>query len=153
MCRAALALALSCSIASVALARDLCIQVNNGSLAGSQLVLKKAKLGRRNVGQVQGHLARYSQFAPLPGFFEFTPIYGQSVVNGNGDVAMAITIHNVGTLSPNGLTNGPGASPFNVTCSTAGDGSLDEVDPCSGFLNNESMQGLIVGCEDVVAVQ
>ena len=153
MSRGALALALSCSIASVALAMDLCIQVNNGSLAGSQLVLKKAKLGRRNVGQVQGHLARYSQFAPLPGFFEFTPIYGQSVVNAGGDVAMAIAIHNVGTLLGSGLTNGTGASPFNLTCSTGGDGSLDEADPCSGFLNSESMQGLIVGCEDFVAVR
>jgi hypothetical protein len=34
-------------------------------------------------------------------------------------------------------------------CSTAGDGSLDLVDPCSGFLGNQSMNGHLVECTDI----
>jgi hypothetical protein len=128
MSRRALALALSLSLTSVALARNLCIQFDNGSLAGSQLVLKKVKLGRLNVGPVQGHLAIFSQI--LTAFGTFEPIYGPSVVNANGDVAMGITVPAAGVLPGGGLTSGTGATPLNVTCSTTGDGSLDVVDPC-----------------------
>ena len=66
---------------------------------------------------------------------------------------MGMTVHNVGTLPGSGLTCGSGASPLNLTCSTAGDGSLGLVDPCSAFLNSQSMQGHIVECEDFVAVR
>src|SRR5262245_16020755 len=43
MSRTVVALALSCVMASAVLAKDLCIQLNNSSIAGSALVLKKLK--------------------------------------------------------------------------------------------------------------
>ncbi len=61
MTRALLVLALSTLTASVTFAKDLCIQVDSSSFAGSQVVVKKAKLGGRNVAPAGGYLARFSQ--------------------------------------------------------------------------------------------
>ena len=49
MLRTIIALSIVCITASAALARDLCIQIDSGFYAGSQLVLKRAKVTRRSV--------------------------------------------------------------------------------------------------------
>src|SRR5262245_13559288 len=113
MSRTVLALTLTFLGASAACAKNLCFQFNSGPIAGSQLVLKKMKLGRGNVGPIQGYLARYE--GGPNGINAYSPVYGQSAVNDEGDVVMAISLHLVNVYS-GGYSLGSDVTPVNAVC-------------------------------------
>jgi hypothetical protein len=134
------------------LAKDLCIQLNNSSIAGSALVLKKLKLGERNTGPVGGYLARYSSVSPDI-YYLFSPIYGQSVTDTGVVLAMGMTVPYNGVFPGSGSAGGSGAVQLNLNCSTGGDGSFDTLDQCGGNLGNEALNGHVVPCDPIFLVK
>ena len=152
MSRSVLALVFVCMTASLGFAKDLCIQLNDGPIAGSQITLKKVKLGKRNVGPVHGYVARYSAIAG--GFTQFNPLYGGSIVNTGGGVALAIALHDVAILPGSGLASGSAATtPLNLTCSPGSDSVIGVLDPCSARVFNQSATGLVIECSEAAAIQ
>jgi hypothetical protein len=146
--RQILALALSCATASVALAKDLCIQLNSGSFAGSHLVVKKAKLGKSAAGPVEGYLARY---VGSPDFF-FSPIYGATIINAAGNIGVGVEVANVNIVGSGGSGSSSG-SPTVITlnCRAGSDGKLGVLDPCDGLAPNAST-GHIIPCAEAMQI-
>jgi len=131
-------------MASAALARDLCIQVDSGSYAGSQLVFKKARVTRRSVAPAQGYLASYSP--GVNSFTSFTPLYGQSVVNTAGSMAIGVTFQSA-QVGPG--SSGSGSSPpqwISMDCSPGADGRVDVPDPCNAYISGASVNAHVVDC-------
>jgi hypothetical protein len=150
MSRAALVLAISCVTASLSFAKDLCIQVDTSSYAGSQVVMKKVKLSHNTAGPIQGYLARYNP-ATLQ-FGLFYPIDGQSIVNAIGVIALGIALHDVAVESGGSSTgSGPG-SALSLSCQPGSDGKLNVLDTCSGFVSGQSAVGHVIPCKDVVPI-
>lgn len=150
MHRAIIALSIVCVTASAALAKDLCIQIDTGGFAGSQLVLKKAKVTRRSVAPVQGYFAKYSAFSNS--FFSFVPLYGQSVVNSNGHMALGITFQ-AAVVGPGGSGNGTGTPQWiSMTCTPGIDTTVSLLDSCSLIINNSSENAHVVGCSSDAAI-
>jgi hypothetical protein len=143
-------LALSTLAASVTFAKDLCIQVDSSIFAGSQVVVKKAKLGARNVAPAGGYLARFSQNTLT--FFSFDPMAGQSLVSSTGNLALGMTLYSSGVLPGGGSANGTGSTIFNCLCNGGTDRKIGILDSCNLFFNTTSASGHIVDCTDVVAV-
>ena len=146
--RLILAMALSCATASVALAKDLCIQLNSGTFAGSHLVVRKAKLGKAAAGAVEGYLARY---AGSPDFF-FYPIYGATVINAAGTLGVGVEVANVHIVGSGGSGMSSG-SPTVITlnCRPGADGKLGALDPCDGFAPNAST-GHVIPCAEAMQI-
>lgn len=150
MLRTIIALAIACVTASAALAKDLCIQIDSGSIAGSQLVLKKAKVTRRSVAPVQGYLARYT--AATNSFTSFLPLYGQSVVNTTGHMALGITFQHA-NVGPGGSGNGSGTPQWiSMTCSPGTNSTIDLLDSCSPIVNDVGVNAHVVGCSPEAAI-
>ena len=146
--RLILALALSCATASVALAKDLCIQLNTGGFAGSHLVVKKAKLGKSTAGPAEGYLARY---AGSPDFF-FYPIYGATIINAAGNVGVGVEVANVNIIGSGGSGSSSG-SPTVITlnCYAGADGKLGSLDTCDGLAPNAS-SGHVIPCAEAMQI-
>ncbi len=149
MSRTALALALCCLTPSLALAKDLCVQVDAGSYAGSHFVLKKCKLARSSTGPLHGYLARYSQATFT--YSLFYPIDGESIVNGRGDVALGIALHDA-VVSSNGTGTGQNIIAVNITCQSGSDGKIGVLDPCDGFVGGQSTTGHVIECKGVAPI-
>jgi hypothetical protein len=134
--------------ASVAAAKDLCIQLNTGTFAGSQLVLKKVKLGKRTFGPLQGYFAIY---IPVGGTFLFAPLHGSSIRNAVGGLALGIEVPDVDIQGTSGIAVGSSSSPttVNLVCNPGPDGKLDELDPCSG---NAIGGTHVIACPDAMPI-
>lgn len=150
MSRSLLVLALAAVSASAAFAKDLCIQVDNSSFAGSQIVVKKAKLGAGNVAPAQGYFAQFSQSSLS--FADFRPMAGGSVVSSTGDLALGMTLYSP-TVGPGGsVGNGTGSSTINCLCHAGPDGKIGALDSCSLDFDVTGATGHVVPCTDVVAI-
>jgi hypothetical protein len=148
--RTIIALSIVCVTASAALARDLCIQLDNGLYAGSALVLKKAKVTRRSVAPVQGYLARYS--AALGSFTSFTPLYGQSVVNTAGRIAFGITL-NSAMVTDGGAGNSSSAPQWiSMTCAPQTGSTIRVLDLCATYISGTSVNAHVVDCYPEAAI-
>ena len=149
MLRTIIALSIVCVTASTALAKDLCIQIDSGSFAGSVLVLKKARVTRRSVAPVQGYLARYSAGS----FPFFVPLYGQSVANTTGHVAFGISFQ-AAFVGPGGSGNGSGSPQWiSMTCLAGTNSTIDVLDSCSPIIiNNVSATAHVVECSSAPAI-
>lgn len=144
MFRYLVAMVLSCAVASVAAARDVCIQFDGGTYAGSQLVLKKARLTPRSVAPLQGYLARYS--AGLNGFVAFTPVSGGSIVSSSGAAALTFEVHDV-YVGITGYGSGSTAPiPVSLGCLMGPDGRFNELDTCTARVNGVSVAAHLVTC-------
>ena len=153
MSRSMIVLALVSVTASAGFAKDLCIQLNNGPIAGSQITLKKVKVGKRNFGPVYGYVARYS--AGFGGFSQYNSLHGSSIVDAAGsNLALSLSLHDVGVLAGNGSVSGSAATtPLNLSCSTGSDSTFGVLDPCSGRVFNTSSTGHVIECSEVAAIE
>jgi hypothetical protein len=149
MSRTFLVLTLSVLTASATLAKDLCIQVDTGGYAGSQIVVKKAKLGARNVGPAGGYMARFD--ANTLTFDQFQPMAGQSVVDTNGDLALGMMLYD-SSVSPNGSGIGTTSQAVSCLCNGGADRKINILDFCSVVIGPSIANGHIVDCTDVVAI-
>ena len=81
------AFALVCALASPALSRDFCVQLDEGIYAGSVILLKGVRLGPRQHGPVYGYLRRFSGTS---GFTDAYPVDGQAMVSSTGNLAVGL---------------------------------------------------------------
>jgi hypothetical protein len=150
MFRAVLSVTFVCAMASVALGKDLCIQLNTVYFPGAQLVLKKVKLGPRNVAPLQGYLAYSSRPSAFDSFY---PLYGGSVVDSGGVVAFAMSVHRV-FVGPGFGTGGDMSATYAISlrCQPGPDGKVNLLDQCSANVNSVDTTALVVACKDGVAI-
>jgi hypothetical protein len=144
MLRTICALTILCLTASAALAKDLCIQIDSGSLAGSNLVLKKAKVTRRSVAPVGGYLARYNAMSNR--FDVFWPVYGQSIVNTPGFMAIGLTVQRAGVFSAGTINSVEAPQSFSMDCNPGADGRINAPDYCSTYINGTGVSTHVVDC-------
>lgn len=151
MARFALALALVCSLASEVHAMRFCIQLDEGTFAGSQIVLRRARLAPGNVDSLEGYFARYS---PSSGkIIQFNPIYGASIVNSAGDAALALTFHDVFVTQGGRGSGSVGPTTFSISCGPGPDGKLNVLDTCTARNPNVSpVAAHVVDCVPETAV-
>ena len=151
MSRLVLALVLVCSLASAAHAGRFCVQIDEGTYAGSQIVLKRARLAPGNVASLEGYLARYSP--SQLGFNEFHAIYGGSIVSSAGTAALSLTFHSVYVVK-GGFGSGTGDPvSMSLVCSPGGDGKLNVLDSCFMRVPGGSQQSShVVDCVPEAAV-
>ena len=150
MARSGLAVALVLLAVSWADARDFCIQQDTGPYAGSQIVLKRARLARRVVNTISGYLAVYN-----PGsnsFSSFSPMSGQAIVNPLNQVVLGMTLYSVQIGSTFGGLSGSSNPGLNLQCNMGPDGVLDELDSCNGAVVGQSTSGHVVKCSALVAL-
>jgi hypothetical protein len=139
MLRTIVALTLVRITASAALAKDLCIQLDSGLYAGSQLVLKKARVTRRSTAPLQGYLARYS-------FSSLMPLYGQSVVNTAGLMAFGISFQNA-YVGPGSAGDSSGSPHWiSMTCFPGTDGTINRLDVCNPRVDGTVTDAHVVDC-------
>jgi hypothetical protein len=148
--RVLVVLSLIAVTASAGFGKDLCIQADNGSVAGSQIVVKKAKLGARNVAPAVGYLARFNLNAG--GFFSFQTMAGGSVVASNGDLALGMMLYAPSVSPGGGSGNGTSSTTFNCLCTAGSDHKLNVLDLCNMHFDLSFSSGHVVDCTDLIAV-
>jgi hypothetical protein len=147
MARVLLVLALS-ALGASAYAKDLCIQLDNSSFAGSQIVVKKAKVGAGSAAPAQGYFARFSQ-ASLA-FSAFEPLAGQSLVSTSGTLALGMTRYAALLIAPGGNGNGTVTTAINCVCNGGPDKKLNVPDSCGIFVADTFANGHVVDCTAAV---
>ena len=148
--RVPVALLLIAVTASAGFAKDLCIQLDSGTSAGSQIVVKKAKLGARNVAPASGYLARFS--ANALAFTSFQTMAGGSLAASNGDLALGMTLYAPSVSAGGGSGNGTSSTTVNCLCPAGSDHKLNVLDFCNIHLDISFASGHVVDCTDLVAV-
>ncbi len=101
MSRLIFVLALSGLTASMASAKDLCIQLDSSVYSGSHVALKKVKLAPGTSAPLQGYFAHYdpNNFS----YDEASPVAGASVVNASGThIGLGLDLYSV-DVSANGM--------------------------------------------------
>ena len=137
-----LALALVCTLASPALAKDLCLQLDTGLYAGSHVVLKDVNLGAQKFGPVHGYLARFG----VSSFIQFYPTEGQAMVSSTHNLLLGLMVHE-GVLNPDGSADiGFDAFFMNLRCPPGTDGKINVLDTCDGFVSGAGATGHIIDC-------
>ena len=144
MARITAAFALTCILVPVALAKDLCVQVDQGFYAGSVIALKKVKLGPGSFGPVHGYFARFF----LSGFPEFSPLDGQSLVSEiSGNLVVGVSSYDVISRDTGNFSVGTSISPINIGCTAGSDGKIGVLDTCTAFVLSEFDGAHIIPCE------
>jgi hypothetical protein len=151
MSRRVLAIAILSIAASAAQAKDVCIQIDSGTFAGSAIVLKKAKVGKGNVAPAQGYVARYS--SATFSYFGAQPIHGATVVNVAGtDLALAIEIPPAAVSSGGSFNGSSSPSRLSMTCSLGADHALNVLDNCGAYLDGSFVSSHVIDCSDALRV-
>jgi hypothetical protein len=127
--------------APLALAKTLCVQLNNGDV----FVMK-------GIGKGSRPLSVYLADFLAGSTYTFRPMTGSSIVLSDGTFIAGITRYGIDAyLHSLGVDND--TVFHNLTCQPGSDGKLNELDPCQDFTytlpgNGEaSLQGHVVGCE------
>ena len=142
--------ALVCSLASPALSKDLCVQIDEGVFGGSVIVLKRVKLGAQQFGPVHGYLRRFS---PPASFGNAFPLDGQALVSSTGNLVMGLNwplafIDADGDTSTLALPSGN--QTIWLACNAGPDGKIGPLDPCpNAFVLNANVASHVVPCKDV----
>lgn len=151
MARSLVAMLLVCLAVSSSDARDICIQLDTGGYAGSQVVLKKARLARRNVNPLSGYLAFYSQSQAA--FSTNFPLTGQAIVNPVNQVGLGMTMYSVSVGASSAGSSSSANVSLNLVCTMGPDGTLSVLDLCSGSISGQSVASHVVDCSAAVALQ
>jgi hypothetical protein len=147
------AIALVCAVASPALSKDLCVQVDEGAFAGSVIVLQKVKLGPQQYGPVHGYLRRFSG-TPLPDSFgNAFPLFGQAIVSSTGDLVVGLAWP-LAFIDEDGKGSTLSLPADNQTlwlaCTAGPDGKVGVLDSCpDAFVLNDNVPSHVVPCKDV----
>lgn len=132
--------------ASAAVAKDLCVQVDNGVHAGSLFVLKKIP-GKAKSGPILGYYASFDQ--GLLNFTKFMSIYGGSVVGSSGGLVAGMTVEGAYLTGTGNLVLDNTTRHVQLSCGSGLDEKLDVLDTCSMFYNGVSTAGHVVACKEI----
>ena len=145
------ALALVFTIASPALSKDLCVQVDEGIFAGSVIVLKGLKQAPGQYGPVHGYLRRFNAGLP-PGFGDAFPLHGQALVSSTGNLVVGLTwpLARIGVGGDVSTLVLPSANQTLWLACTAGpDGKVGVLDSCpNAFVLNDNVASHVIPCKD-----
>ena len=146
MARVVLAAALAGLVASQALAKDLCFQMEQ-SFAGTELVLKGVKLSPGAFGPVQGYYARYD-LGVTNTFIDFAPLAGQAVVSSQRNLVVGLSFYNT-ALQVAGTVNAlPGLLGINLGCLSGPDNKIGDGDACDAYVDTVATSAHVISCKD-----
>jgi hypothetical protein len=145
------ALGLVCAIASPALSKDLCVQVDEGIFAGSVIVLKGVKQAPGQYGPVHGYLRRFIP-VPSPRFGDAFPLQGQALVSSTGNLVVGLVWPLV-VINVNGGVSTLVAPSANQTlwlaCNAGPDGKVGVLDSCpDALVLNDNVASHVIPCKD-----
>jgi hypothetical protein len=133
-------------LAPPALAKDLCIEIENGIFPGSIYVLKKVSLGAEKVSPVHGYWAKFEL-----GFQARHPVQGQAISSSARTLIVGLTGHNIGiNTDASGLLL-PGSFDVSLRCLPGADGKIGVEDACDGR-ESGAVTGRVVSCKSAPGI-
>jgi hypothetical protein len=140
--------ALVCTTASVAQAKDVCVQIDGGGAAGATVFMRGVKGGRGTFGPVHGYVNYPDTVTSVA---RLSPAAGEALVSSTGDLVVGMTWHEV-TLYPNGGTNVLNdLIAVHLACHAGTDGKLGEMDLCDAYVTDFGTAH-VISCKDVARV-
>jgi len=147
MTRMILALSFTLVTVPTAHARSLCVQVDEGTNAGSLFVFQKVVLANQKAAPVGGYFAFFNQ--PGLNFSRFHPLHGGTMGSSpTRGFVLGITISNVAVGS--GFTSILGTTQHaQVSCQDGLDDKLNVLDSCLVlFEGSPLVDGHVVDCKE-----
>jgi hypothetical protein len=146
MVRVLLTASFTALVATGALAKDLCLEVQ-GKFENSVLVLKTGRLGKGSFGPVHGYFA-LNDVGVTNEFIDFYALDGQALVSSQGDLVLGLFTHEA-TLPATGFhTANGGFDAINLGCAPGPDGKPGLGDLCDGYVFNVSEGAEVISCKD-----